>query len=389
MKYDLDKMTDRRGTHSLKWDCGENELPMWVADMDFETAPCILRAVEERAARGIFGYTVVGEEWYDAIVRWWRERHGWEIAREELIFCTGVVPAVTSMVKRLTEVGDDVVLLTPVYDILFHSVENTGRHVLESRLKYDGEGYAIDLADLESKLARPTASLMILCNPHNPVGRIWSADELKRIGDLCIAHGVTVISDEIHCDITAPGAHYVPFASLGERYARIATVCLSASKAFNLAGLQSAAVVVRDPILRARIERGLNSDEVAEPNCFAAIATVAAFTQGGEWLDELNAYIEDNRRTVDAFLRDRLPELRLVSANACYLLWMDCSAIAPDAAPLAEHIRRTTGLWLTAGDQYRGNGSHFLRLNIACPRARLLDGLSRLRQGIKTFAPRP
>lgn len=369
----------------MKWDCKGDELPMWVADMDFETAPCIMEAVSARARKGIFGYTVVGDEWYTSICNWWARRHNWPIQREWLIFCTGVVPAITSMVKRLSEVGDDVVLLTPVYDIFFHSVENTGRHVSESPLVYDGKSYSIDFADLEAKLARPNASLMILCNPHNPVGAIWSAEELRRIGDLCIKHGVTIISDEIHCDIAEPGEHYVPFASLGQKYAQNCAVCLSATKAFNIAGLQCAAVAVPDPLLRAKVERGLNSDEVAEPNCFASVATVAAFNGGEEWLDELNAYIAANRAEAEGYISSNIARLKVVKGKASYLLWVDCSAVTDDAQLLADHIRRHTGLWLSAGNVYRGNGAQFLRINAACPRARLEDGLKRLKEGVDTF----
>lgn len=385
MKYNFDKLTNRRGVHSLKWDCAEGELPMWVADMDFETAPCIMEAVNARAQRGIFGYTVVGEEWYSSICNWWSRRHSWNIQKEWLIFCTGIVPAITSMVKRLSEVGDDVVLLTPVYDIFFHSVENTGRHVLESPLVYSNGAYSIDFADLAQKLSRPNASLMILCNPHNPVGRIWSAEELKKIGDLCIENGVTVISDEIHCDITTPGVSYVPFASLGQKYAQNCAVCLSATKAFNIAGLQCAAVAVPNARLRAKVERGLNSDEVAEPNCFAAIATAAAFNGGEDWLNELNAYIAANREEAATYISRNIPSLKLVRGEACYLLWIDCSAVTNDAQNLADHIRKSTGLWITAGNQYRGNGARFLRLNAACPRQRLKDGLERLKEGVQTF----
>lgn len=385
MNYNFDKLTDRRGVNSLKWDCKGDELPMWVADMDFETAPCIMEAVSARARKGIFGYTVVGDEWYTSICNWWARRHNWPIQREWLIFCTGVVPAITSMVKRLSEVGDDVVLLTPVYDIFFHSVENTGRHVSESPLVYDGKSYSIDFADLEDKLARPNASLMILCNPHNPVGAIWSAEELRRIGDLCIKHGVTIISDEIHCDIAEPGEHYVPFASLGQKYAQNCAVCLSATKAFNIAGLQCAAVAVPDPLLRAKVERGLNSDEVAEPNCFASVATVAAFNGGEEWLDELNAYIAANRAEAEGYISSNIARLKVVKGKASYLLWVDCSAVTDDAQLLADHIRRHTGLWLSAGNVYRGNGAQFLRINAACPRARLEDGLKRLKEGVDTF----
>ncbi len=385
MKYNFDKLTDRRGVNSLKWDCAAGELPMWVADMDFENAPCINEAVAERARRGIFGYTVVGEEWYNSICNWWSVRHGWNIQKDWLIFTTGVIPAITSMVKRLSETGDDVIVQTPVYDIFFHSIENTGRHVVENALIYNGESYDIDFADLERQLARPNASLMVLCNPHNPVGRIWSAEELKKIGDLCLKHGVTLISDEIHCDITAPGTGYTPYASLGGQYAQHCAVCLSATKAFNIAGLQCAAVVVPNTLLKAKIERGLNSDEVAEPNCFAAVATAAAFGGGGGWLDELRAYIAGNREEVRAFLQKELPQLKLVRGDACYLLWINCSAVTADASALANHIRKQTGLWLTAGKQYRGDGAHFLRLNIACPRERLRDGLQRLKRGVLSF----
>lgn len=385
MKYNFDKLTDRRGVDSLKWDCAQGELPMWVADMDFENAPCIMDTVKARAERGIFGYTSVGEEWYSSIINWWSRRHSWNIRKGWLIFCTGVVPAITSMVKRLSEVGDDVILQTPVYDIFFHSIENTGRHVVENPLVYDGERYDIDFADLEAKLSRPNASLMIVCNPHNPVGRIWSAEELKKIGDLCIKHGVTLISDEIHCDITVPGTAYTPFASLGGQYADICAVCISATKAFNIAGLQCAAVVVPDTLLRAKIERGLNSDEVAEPNCFAAVATAAAFNGGEEWLEELRAYIAGNRAETEGFISRNIPQLKVVKGEACYLIWIDCSAVTDDAQALADHIRARTGLWITAGNRYRGDGAHFLRLNAACPRARLKDGLNRLKEGVDTF----
>ena len=312
MKYDFDAPTSRRNTNSLKWDIGENELPMWVADMDFRTAPAVVAAVEKRAKEGIFGYTVLPDEWYTTISDWWESRHGMAIPREWLIFCTGVVPAISSIVKRVTNVGDRVVLLTPVYDIFFHSVENAGRAVLESRLVRDGTGaYRIDFADLEKKLAEPLATMMILCNPHNPVGRIWTKEELAKIGALCRAHGVVLLSDEIHCDLTDPGKNYVPFASVSVECRDLSVTCLSASKAFNIAGLQSAAVAVPNPRLREKVERGLNSDEVAEPNCFAPIATAAAFREGGAWLDALREYLAENKRIATEFIKENIPEIRV------------------------------------------------------------------------------
>lgn len=386
MKYNFDELTDRRNTNSLKWDVGENELPMWVADMDFKTAPEVIDAVIARAKSGIYGYQIVPDEWYKAVAGWWTKRHNFEVEEEWLCFCTGVIPAVTSAVKRITNVGDNVVVQTPVYDIFFHSVENTGRHVLENKLSYDGEKYSIDFADLEAKLADPLTTMLILCNPHNPAGKVWAWEELVKIGALCKKYGVTVLSDEIHCDLTEPNVEYTPFASASEECKSISVTCVAASKAFNLAGLQSAAVIIPDEGLRNKIVRGLNSDEVAEPNAFAIAATIAAFTEGGEWLDELREYISENRKTAAKFIERDLPELKLVGQDATYLLWIDCSAVTYDAEKLCEYIRKKTGLFITAGNQYRGNGNLFVRINVACPRVRLLDGLARLKEGVNGFS---
>lgn len=385
-KYDFDGIYDRRATHSVKWNVGENELPMWIADMDFMTAPAIREAVVRRAQMGIFGYTDIPDEWYDAITDWWKNRHSFEMKKEWLCFCTGVIPAITSAVKRLSNHGDNVVVQTPVYDIFFHSVENSGRHVLESKLKYDGENYSVDYADLEKKLSERDTTLMILCNPHNPVGKVWTRAELQKVGELCAKYGVTVISDEIHCDLTDPGVEYTPFASASEVCRDNSVTCVAASKAFNLAGLQAAATVIPNPTLRNKIVRGLNSDEVAETNCFGAIATIAAFREGGEWLDELREYVGENKRLVKQGIRLKLPQLRVVEGPASYLLWIDCGKITDDAQELEEFIRRETGLYLTAGGQYRGNGKTFVRMNLACQRARAEDGLERLIKGVTAYA---
>lgn len=381
----FDKTIDRRNTHSLKWDVAEGELPMWVADMDFPTAPCVVDAVVARAKNGVFGYEAVPDEWYDAYINWWKTRHGWEISKEWLCFVTGVVPAITSCVKSLTSPRDGVCVLTPVYDIFFHSVENTGRRVAECPLNYDGKRYSIDFVGLKKTLSQPDVSLMILCNPANPVGRVWSREELARIGELCAQNGVTVISDEIHCDLTEPKVDYVPFASVSQICADISVTAISASKAFNLAGMQSAAVVVPDTRLRQRVVRYLNYDEVAEPNSFACVSAAAAFSRGGDWLDGLRRYISANRKTVKRFLAENLPFLTLVKQQATYLLWVDCSAITDDSERLCEHIRNETGLYLNNGAKYRGNGSRFIRINVACPRSTLSDGLERLKRGIETY----
>lgn len=385
MDFDFDRLEDRRNTGSLKWDVKENELPLWVADMDFKTAPAVTRAVMERASRGIFGYEIVPEEWYEAYERWWQKRHQFHIQREWLIFCTGVVPAVSCAVKRMTNTGDNIVVQTPVYDIFFHSIENHGRHVLENRLKYEGGEYSIDFDDLEEKLSHPQTTMMILCNPHNPVGKIWSRGELARIGQLCKKHHVFVLSDEIHCDLTDPGFEYIPFASASDICAGISMTCISASKAFNLAGMQSAAVVIPDEGLRQKMERGLNSDEIAEPGSFAVTAVTAAFNEGEAWLLALRQYLQENKKLVRDFLAAEVPELMVVSGPATYLLWLDCDRITDDAGRLCEFIREETGLYLSSGSQYRGNGASFMRMNTACSRARLEDALNRLKQGVLAF----
>lgn len=382
MKYDFDLQTDRRNTNSLKWDVAEHELPMWVADMDFQTAPEVLSALKKRVEHGIFGYSIVPEEWNQAIMSWWKERHDFQIQKEWLIFCTGVVPAISSTVRKLTTVGENVLIQTPVYNIFFNSIINNGRHVLESPLSYDGEVYHIDFKELEEKLAEPQTTMMILCNPHNPIGKIWERETLERIGELCWKHHVLVISDEIHCDLTIPEHDYIPFASVSEKCKENSITCIAPTKAFNIAGLQTAAVIIPNETLRHKVNRALNTDEVAEPNAFAIEAAVAAFREGADWLDELREYIQENKKYVNDFLKEELPELKLVPSEATYLLWIDCSHIFENAIELSKILRETTGLYLSAGNQYGGNGSHFLRMNIACPREVLKDGLKRLKKGI-------
>lgn len=388
MSYDFDSIINRRSTQSYKWDIAEGELPMWVADMDFRTAPEVIDALRARVEHGIFGYTDVTDEWYDAYIGWWKSRHGLDIERESLVFCTGVVPAISSIVRKLTTPNENVVIQTPVYNVFFNSIINNGCRVLTSPLSYDGDGFSIDFDDLTQKLSDPQTTLMILCNPHNPVGKIWDAQTLARIGRLCAENGVTVISDEIHCDLTAPGHQYVPFASVSEECRQNSITCIAPTKAFNLAGLQSAAVMIPNPRLRHKVWRALNTDEVAEPNAFATVAAIAAFTKGGNWLDELRCYIQHNRETVAQYLEREIPELRLVGSDATYLLWIDCGRVCTDSTDFTDFVRRETGLYLSDGVQYGETRFPFLRMNIACPRATLLDGLNRMKIGVERYLKR-
>ena len=385
MPYNFDEPVNRRNTHSLKWDVKEQELPMWVADMDFQTAPEIQKAIRERAAHGVFGYSIVPEEWYQAYLGWWKRRHDFSMEKEWLVFCTGVVPAISSMVRKLTTVGENVLVQTPVYNIFFNSIVNNGRNIVESPLQYDGNTYHMDFEDLEQKLSDPQTTLMILCNPHNPVGRIWNREELGRVGDLCRKHHVIVISDEIHCDLTSPGQEYIPFASVSESCRKRSITCIAPTKAFNLAGLQTAAVVVPDSSLRHKVWRGLNTDEVAEPNFFAVEAAVAAFTKGEAWLNALREYIQENKNFVEDYLKKEVPQIRPVSSQATYLMWLDCRKMQGCATEFTRYLREHTGLYLSEGRQYGENANSFIRMNIACPRSRLEDGLKRFAKAVALY----
>ena len=396
MKYDFDTPVNRRGTYSLKWDVDDGELPMWVADMDFKVAPEIQKAVMERAGHGVFGYSIVPDNWARAYSDWWQKRHGFKINEEWLVFCTGVVPAISSIVRKLTTPAEKVLIQTPVYNIFFNSILNNGRQALECPLEYDGaeNGYHIDFTKLEEKLSDPQTTLMLLCNPQNPAGIVWDKPTLERIGELCFRHGVTVVADEIHCDLTDPGVEYIPFASVSDICREISITCVAPTKTFNIAGLQTAAVIIPQKNLRHKVWRSLNTDEVAEPNVFAAVAAAAAYEYGAEWLDGLRNYIYENKLAVREFLEKEHLPIKLVPSNATYLLWLDCSEVllcrfAEDTivspGGIARFIRERSGLYLSAGEQFGGNGSSFVRMNIACPRAVLNDGLLRLKKALKNI----
>ena len=383
--YDFDQITDRRNTGSLKWDVAEGELPMWVADMDFQTAPAVREAIEKRAAHGVFGYTDVEEDWYQAYMDWWERRHQFSIKKEWLTFCTGVVPAISSTVRKLTTPGENVLIQTPVYNIFFNSIVNNGRNVVECPLAYDGEQYEMDFEALEEKLSDLQTSLMILCNPHNPVGKIWERETLARVGELCEKYHVTVLSDEIHCDITRPGTGYLPFAAASETCKNISVTCIAPTKAFNIAGIQTAAVMIPNEALHHKVWRALNTDEVAEPNAFAMCATIAAFTCGADWLDELRVYIEENKKYVTDFIAREIPQMKVVPSEATYLMWLDCQAYTKDSNKLYAFIRKESGLYLASGREYGTNGDGFLRLNVATTRKNVEDGMERLKQSMKAW----
>lgn len=385
MKYTFDNHKNRRSTNSLKWDVPSNVLPMWVADMDFETAPEIIEDLHKRVDHGIFGYNIVPQTYYEAIQTWWKEHHKMIYDTNWMMFCTGVVPAITSIIKNITSIDDQVLIQAPVYNIFYNSILNHGRKVISSDLRYENKEYTIDFQDLEEKLAHPKTTMMLLCNPHNPIGKLWDEKTLQAIGHLCVKHHVIVVSDEIHCDIVQPGNKYIPFASVSNENLMNSITCVSPSKAFNLAGLQTASIIVANDELRYRVNRGINSDEVAEPNSFAIQATISAYQKGANWLKQLNVYIEENKQFVIHYLEQHLPQLQVVPSKATYLLWVDCANISSDTTQLACFLKESHGIYITEGSSYGDVGKTFIRMNIACPRVDVMDGTQRLCLGIQEY----
>lgn len=374
--FDFDSSPDRRGTGSYKWDTyADGVIPMWVADMDFRTAPAIIDALRRRVDHGVFGYTLVGDEYYDAVTGWFDRRHGWTIDPSMIIYTSGVVPAVSAIIKAMTRPGDKVVLQTPAYNCFFSSIRNNGCDASRNELLRQEDGsYRIDFDDLEERCADPDARLLILCNPHNPTGRIWTPEELTRIAEICTAHRVFVISDEIHCELTYNGREYTPFATLAPEGLRYA-VCVSPSKAFNTAGLQIANIVSSDPEVRARIDRAINDNEVCDVNPFGVAGTIAAYNECAGWLDELREYLWQNWQTVRKFFAEKLPDFDLTPLESTYLVWIDCRHTGLGADRLSELLVEG-GVALSPGSIYGDDG--FMRLNIACPRERLEDSLRRI-----------
>ena len=385
MKYDFDTILDRQHTNSEKWDVKPGELPMTTADMDFKTAPEIMQAMKNKINAGAFGYEYPSQEYFDAVAHWYKTEHNADAQPSWMRFATGVIPSITASVNHLSHTGDNVLLMEPVYNTFYNSILNSGRHALASQLKYDRSTYtySVDWDDLEEKMSNPLTTLMILCNPHNPTGYVWSRDELMRIIKLAQKHGVVVISDEIHGDLVLKGPDYTPTFSLPEEYRQNLVTLVSTSKTFNVAALHAATGIVANPILRDRFTRAINKYEVAEPNLLAIPGTIAAYTQGADWLHQLKKYLLGNREYLEQFISDNLPQLHVVPGTATYLVWIDVSEVTNDSNALAQKIRQETGLIINPGTYYHGNVNEFIRINIDYPLAQVKDGLSRLAKAIK------
>ncbi|MCL2653831.1 MAG: PatB family C-S lyase [Propionibacteriaceae bacterium] len=386
MSFDFDTVVNRDGLNTAKWDVKPGELPMWVADMDFVVAPCIVEAVQARAAQPCYGYNETSDAWRQAVAEWWHTRHGWKIAADEIQFCIGVVPAISSLVRSLSDEGGKVLIQAPVYNHFYSSIRNSGREVLSSDLAYDGCRYQIDWDDLEQKMSDPRVGLFVLCNPHNPTGQVWSAADLARIGRLAVDNGVIVVSDEIHCDITDPDVNYTPFAVAAPHCP--AVICISPTKTFSIPGLATSAVVVPDQHLRQLVTDSLNRDEIGEPNSFAQAAAIAAFTQGGPWTDEMRAYVKANKDAATNAMRAL--GLHVVPGQATYLMWVDCESLvgaSGDTTAFCQFLRNQTGLFVSNGAQY--GGPRFFRINVGCPRSLVDDGMARLAKGIAAWRNAP
>ncbi|MEY8262285.1 PatB family C-S lyase [Oscillospiraceae bacterium 50-60] len=385
MSYCFDQLKDRRNSGCTKWNVKENELPMSMADMDFETAPEIKKVFADRIEHGVFGYADLPDTWYDAYIDWWAARHQFNIQRDWLIYSAGVIPTISSVIRKLTTPAEKVAVLTPSYNIFYNSILNNGRVVAECPLCCHEGTYDIDFALLEETLSDPQVSILVLCNPHNPVGKIWGRDTLLQITALCRKYGVLVLSDEIHCDLTDPGKEYIPYVSISPDAAQISITCVSPTKAFNLAGIQSSAVIVPNPVLRHRVWRGLNTDEVGEASILGAITPNAAFGQGGAWLDALRQYVFENKSYVRDYVARQVKEVRITPSEATYLLWLDCRAVSEHSTPLAGFLKENTGLILIDGAGYGQGGDGFLRINLACPRCTAEDGMERFARGVRAF----
>lgn len=390
MEYDFSRPTDRRGTDSYKWDSAPEAdiIPLWVADMDFETFPAITEALQRRVAHGIFGYTRVPEGYYEAVCRWFKKRHGWHINREDIIYTSGVVPAVSAVIKALTLPGDQVIVQGPVYNCFFSSIRNNGCEMVSNSLIYNKEElrYEIDFDDLERKLKHERARLMLLCNPHNPGGRVWTRDELTRVAELCRKYSVRVVSDEIHCELTLYDNEYVPFGSLPDELSRGSITCCSPSKAFNTAGLQIANIVCRDAEVRNRIDRAININEVCDVNPFGVIALQAAYSdEGYEWLTQLRKYISANYDLLlERFARE-LPKCKVIRMEGTYLAWIDCSELHIPSDEIEKMLMHENKVWVNAGSMYGAEGAAFIRINMACTSELLNEGITRIVNGLGAY----
>lgn len=379
MKYNFDSINNRVGTNSVKWDIHPDVIPLWVADMDFQVFPELKEALSKRVDEGIFGYTLVPESYYEAIINWFDRRHHWHIDRSWILYTSGVIPAMAAALKAFTLPGEKVLIQTPVYNCFFSSIANCGCEPVENELVREGNTYRIDFADYENKCADPKTTVFLLCNPHNPAGRVWTKEELERMNEICMRHDVKVISDEIHCELIMPGYTFVPFASVSEACADNSVILNSPTKNFNIAGLQIANIICKNLQWLRRIDRAVNINETCDVNPFGVIALQEAYNKGAEWIDELNTYLYDNYKALKDFFHEELPKLEVLKLEGTYLVWVDITALEFTSDEVADKLLKEAKVWVNSGTMYgRKAGQGYLRINIATPRATLMEGLKRM-----------
>ena len=386
MKYNFDEIVNRRGTGCVKWDemPREDMIPLWVADMDFKAAPAILNAIRKRAEHGVFAYTLVEEPYYEAVISWFQRRHHWTIRREEILYTTGVVPGMSVAIKALTMPGEKVLILSPDYNCFFSSIRNNGCEVLETCLvRRDDNRFEVDWQDFETKCADEKTTVFLLCNPHNPTGRVWTKEELGRMNDICMRYGVKVVSDEIHCELVMPGHTFQPFAAVSDACRENSVILNSPSKSFNIAGLQTANIICVQPEWRRRLDRAININEVCDLNPFGPVALMAAYNESEDWIDELNAYLWGNYQAICEFAAKHLPQWKMLPLEGTYLPWIDITATGLSAQAYADLLMKEAKVWVNPGTMYGPqSGEGYIRLNMACPRTLLMEALRRVAENV-------
>ncbi|EDL65471.1 MalY/PatB family protein [Bacillus sp. SG-1] len=373
----------RHNTHSVKWSFSDEEIiPMCIADMDFQVSAAITEAMKEKAKHGIYGYTTFSEQYFQTILTWWKNRHGLEVKREWISFSPGIIPGINILLGLLTEPGDAVIVQDPVYYPFYSSIENHGCTVLKNTLTYKDSRYQMDFTDLESKAKDPNTKVLILCSPHNPVGRVWTREELERVVKICLKHNVWVISDEMHGDLTYEGNTHLPLFSINEEIKQKSILCAAPSKTFNIAGLQTSILMIPNQQLREKYEQKLQNFGLARPNAFGVEGTIAAYGQGEPWLDELLMYLEENRQLAINYLKENIPSVKPVVPEATHLIWLDCSELGLNQEELFDFFLVEAKIRFDEGYKFGSSGSNFVRMNIACPRERLNEALRRMEEAV-------
>ncbi|PWN72462.1 pyridoxal phosphate-dependent aminotransferase [Chryseobacterium phosphatilyticum] len=384
MKYNFDEIIDRRGTHSVKWDWAkENILPMWVADMDFKTAPEVIHAISEKVSHGVFGYGTIPKNFNQSVIDWWETYHHFRIEKDWLLPATGILPSLSAIVRTFVKPDENIILQTPVYNHFFVILENYGCHIVCNELKYDDGAYTIDFDDLEKKASDPQTKLLLLCNPHNPVGKVWTRKDLEKIAEICSRNKVMVVSDEIHSDLIFNNLPHIPFVSVAQHYELESVTCGSPCKTFNFSGLPISYLISGNKNILEQTRKTLELQENSYPNPIAMEAMIAAYTKGHEWMDELKNYLYENFIFLKNFCSEHIPEVKVTPLEATYLVWLDCSAWGKTSDELSKILLMEGKVWLNSGTMYGKNGEGFLRINIGCPRELLTEGLERLKKALK------